>query len=151
MTLTELRGALWAGGVRLGHNGESLRVEAPVGALTDELQASLRQHKAALLALPVHELNAPVPVGSLTLAQFAGSGRVVAVFSDVLDCEVVFAADNAAVPEGEMRLVYRARELAAVWGADSSIRPDTLRLLHEVKTHFGGDVEAEEASEQAHG
>lgn len=78
-------------------------------------------------------------MGRMTLAQFAGSGRVVVIYSDVLGEEVLLAADNARLPEGETRPVYRARELAglAEWSADG------LRLLHEVKARFGAEIEAE--------
>ena len=94
-------------------------------------------------ARAVRDAAKAVPSGHMTLAQFAGSGRQVVIFSDVLDCEVVFAADNARVPDTETRPVYRARELAVVWGEDGSISADGLRLLHEVKTRFGREVEDE--------
>ncbi len=91
------------------------------------------------------ELSPKSPTTSgVPLAQFAGSGRVVAIYSDVLGEEAVFAADNARLPEGETRPVYRARELVVIWGEDGSISAEGLRLLHEVKTRFGAEIEAEE-------
>jgi len=81
-----------------------------------------------------------VPTAYMTLSQFAHSRRVVVIYSDVLGEEVLFAADNARLPETETRPVYRARELAVIWGEDGSISADGLRLLHEVKTRFAGDV-----------
>jgi len=80
------------------------------------------------------------PAGSLTLAQFAGSGRVVVIYSDVLGEEVIFAADNARLAPEEARPVYRARELAVIWGEDGSISAAGLRLLHEVKVRFASEV-----------
>jgi len=75
----------------------------------------------------------------VTLAEFAGSRRTVCLYSDVLGEEVIFAADNARLAPEEARPVYRARELAVIWGEDS-ISADGLRLLHEVKVRFGGEV-----------
>ncbi len=89
-----------------------------------------------------------VPSGKLTLAQFARSGRTVRLHSEVLGVELVFAADDAYVPDTETRTVYRARELAAVWGEDGSISAEGLRLLHEVKTRFEGEILAEENGEE---
>lgn len=80
-----------------------------------------------------------VPAGTLTLAQFAGSGRTEQVYSDVLGEEVLFAADNAHVPDTETRIVYQSRELALLLDAT----PEGLRLTHEVKKWFGGEIEAE--------
>lgn len=74
-----------------------------------------------------------------TLSQFAGSGRVIVIYSATLEEEIIFAADNARLPEGEVRPVYRARELRGLtdWSAEG------LRLLHETKTRFGAPVEIE--------
>lgn len=80
------------------------------------------------------------PISSLTVAEFAVSRRIVRVWSDVLSEEILFAADNARVAGTEERVVYRARELAALWGKDGDIMPDTLRLLHETKKVFAGEV-----------
>jgi hypothetical protein len=63
-----------------------------------------------------------------------------AFWSSVLDQEVLFAADDVRVADTGERVVYRARELAAVWGKDGDITPEALRLLHETKKVFGGEV-----------
>lgn len=86
-------------------------------------------------------------VGGLTLAEFAASGQIVRIWSDVLNEEVLFAADNARVADTEERVVYRARELAVVWGENGDITPDALQRLHEIKKVFDGEVQAGEADE----
>ncbi len=103
----------------------------------EELRA-MRQAQAA--AKPTDVSPKSPKTSGVTLAQFAGSGRVVVIYSDVLGEEVVFAADNAPVSVAEPRPVYRARELAVIWGEDGSISADGLRLLHEVKTRFASEV-----------
>ncbi len=49
MTPDELLTAIHARGVTLAANGDRLKVDAPVGSLTDELRAELKRHKAVLL------------------------------------------------------------------------------------------------------
>ncbi len=80
----------------------------------------------------------------MTLAQFADSGRTVRLYSDALGEEVLFAADNALLPAAGTSPVYRARELAVIWGEGNGMSAEGLCLLHEVKTRFGGEVENEE-------
>ncbi len=70
----------------------------------------------------------------MTVADFAASGRVLRVYSDVLLEEVLIAADNAALAPGERRTVYQASELPALL----DITPEGLRLLHRVKAAFPG-------------
>lgn len=76
------------------------------------------------------------PVGRLPLAQFAGSRRVVRIYSEVLACEIFLAADNALLLDTGSRQVYRARELMQLLHCSQ----DGLRLLHEVKTCFGAEI-----------
>ena len=47
----------------------------------------------------------------LTLDDFASLGRVLRIYSRVLNEEVLSAADNAVLAESETRTVYRARAL----------------------------------------
>lgn len=92
-------------------------------------------------ALPVTPATVVSTPRRETLAEFATSGRIVRLWSDVLGQEVVFAADNAdaaKLPPGVP--VYFARELAALWGEDGNIRPSYLRRIHEAKTMFDGDI-----------
>ena len=51
MTAVEVLTTLRHHGVTLPPSGDRLRVDAPQGALTDDLQQALREHKAALLDL----------------------------------------------------------------------------------------------------
>ena len=66
MTATALLDELRTKGVHLTIEGEHVAVDAPKGALTDDLRQAIRQHKAALLALlaqpmPVHDAPATAP------------------------------------------------------------------------------------------
>jgi TubC N-terminal docking domain len=67
MTLTELLDELNARGVVLKVNGDRLIAHAHKGSLTPELQADLKQHKAALIALL--SLQAPEQL-DLVIPQF---------------------------------------------------------------------------------
>ena len=51
MTTDELVAETNRLGIALTSNGEKLRVEAPIGALTDELRQALGEHKTEILAL----------------------------------------------------------------------------------------------------
>src|SRR5262245_17308221 len=51
MTATGILDSLWARDITLALNGDNLRVDAPVGALTDEDRQAIRNHKTELLAL----------------------------------------------------------------------------------------------------
>ena len=72
----------------------------------------------------------------LTVDDFANSGRVLRIYSGVLNVEVLLAADNAVLSEDEVRTVYRASELTELL----DITPEGLRLLHEIKGVFPGSV-----------
>lgn len=66
MTPIELVTVLHTAGCRLIPEGEHIRVQDPQHALTDDLRAATREHKAALLALlsqpaPAHDATATEP------------------------------------------------------------------------------------------
>src|SRR5215471_14258819 len=66
MTPSELAATLTTARCRLIPEGETLRVQDPQHALTDDLRQAIREHKAALLALlaqptPVHDATTPTP------------------------------------------------------------------------------------------
>ncbi len=78
------------------------------------------------------------PLGSMTLDEFAHSGRVARIDSAALGCVVLFAADNAdeAAIANAGCVVYRVRELRHLL----DVTPDHLRLIHETKARFDGEV-----------
>ncbi|HHY94540.1 MAG TPA: hypothetical protein GX513_05965 [Firmicutes bacterium] len=51
MTPSDLLAGLKGRGITLQPEGDALRYSAPKGAMTDDLRAAIREHKAALLAL----------------------------------------------------------------------------------------------------
>jgi hypothetical protein len=73
----------------------------------------------------------------MRLDDFACAGLVVTVWSEVLGERVTFASDNARVDPGELRPVYRARELRALLGLSD---PGELRRIHAVKRTFRGSI-----------
>ncbi len=109
--------------------------------------SALEQLRARRAAAPPAVRAGPLAgtAAGLTLAALAGSGRVLAVHSDVLGEPVLLAGDGADLglwlltrPERRGCLVYRARELALLLDAG----PDGLRRVHEAKRLFGGEVVA---------
>lgn len=88
------------------------------------------------------QLPTPGAVAAMTLKEFARAGLKVRVHSQVLGCDVLFVSDN--VPDNEIDArglpVYRAHELRKL--ALMKPQPHSLRCIHEVKTVFGGTVEA---------
>jgi hypothetical protein len=73
----------------------------------------------------------------MRLDDFARAGLVVTVWSKVLGERIILASDNARVDPGELRTVYRARELRALLGLSD---PAELRRIHEVKRTFRGTI-----------
>ena len=72
----------------------------------------------------------------MPLDKLAQSGIYREIHSKVLDQRVIFAADNAEVPEDTPLIVYRAAEMREINGAS----PEMLRAAHEVKKAFDGEV-----------
>jgi len=71
---------LAARGVILSSNGDQLDIDAPSDVLTDELLATLREHKAELLALLRSEPTERRPIGTLARP------RVVRGTRALIDC-----------------------------------------------------------------
>ena len=81
------------------------------------------------------------PAGSMTLDDFARSGRVLHIWSDVLVEVVVFAADDAQIEidaDGHYKghVIYRAAELGLLLKA----AVETVRIMHIVKKEVGGKI-----------
>jgi hypothetical protein len=74
-----------------------------------------------------------VEVEVMSFPQFAGSGLVVHVESEVVGEAVLFAADAYRAVPGDP-IAYGARELAVLCGA----APELIRLVHAVKRTFPG-------------
>ena len=87
---------------------------------------------------PEHpELDAPtLDIEAMRLSAFAVSGLVREIRSRVLDEHVLFAADNAVLPQDNRLVVYRACELKEIVGQ----LPDHLRAIHAVKKQLDGEV-----------
>ena len=95
----------------------------------DELTNLVRQrfrevpeNDAALLEMP--------------LSQFAQSGICREVHFKVLYERILFAADNAEVPEDTPLIVYRVAELREFLGAS----PEMLGAVHQLRKNFDGEV-----------
>jgi hypothetical protein len=72
----------------------------------------------------------------MPLDKLAQSGIYREVHSKALDERVIFAADNAEVPDDTPLIVYRAAEMRELLGAS----PEMLRAAHQVKKNFDGEV-----------
>jgi hypothetical protein len=115
--------------------------------LCEQIDAAYRAgdidlEKADELTNRVRERSREVPENEdaalleMPLSQFAQSGICREIHSKVLDERVIFAADNAEVPEDTPLVVYRAAELRELLGAT----PEKIRAVHEVKRSFDGEV-----------
>jgi hypothetical protein len=144
-------------GVEVHTDGDSLKIR-PAEAVPPKLRAELRARKPELVrhltapavadplggvspVLPCERAAAPsalvAEVCAMRLDDFARAGLVVAVWSEVLSERVIFASDNAVVDPGELRPVYRARELRVLLGMTN---PDELRAVNNVKKTFRGTI-----------
>jgi TubC N-terminal docking domain len=152
MDARELLAELAARGIEVRVAGEELEIR-PGGAVPAGLLAELRAHKPEVLlclapARPavadalggVTEASPSLLAGAacaMGLEEFARAGLVVDVWSEVLGETVVLASDDACVDPGELRAVYRARELQVLVGLREAWE---LRRIHEVKKTFRGTI-----------
>ncbi len=122
MTADVLLAELEARGVILYRIGEKLSAR-PKHACEDLIE-HIREHKAALLA------TVPWDRGS----------DMVRIRSTVLNgAEIYLAGDAATVPPQVNNLpVYTCSEIRKLTG----LSPESLRLVHETKTVFGGTIES---------
>jgi hypothetical protein len=141
---------LEARGVEFRVAGDDLEIR-PAEAVPPALLARLRAHKPEVLRRLVAPIVANAAGGvspaapselvaevcAMRLDDFARAGLVVTVWSKVLGERIILASDNARVDPGELRPVYRARELRALLGLSDS---DELRRIHAVKRTFRGTI-----------
>ncbi|HXO41693.1 MAG TPA: hypothetical protein VN999_09605 [Thermoanaerobaculia bacterium] len=152
MDARELLAELAARGIEVRAAGEELEIR-PSEAVPAALMAELRVHKPEVLrcltllrpavadalggvaeSSPSLLADDPCAMG---LEEFARAGLVVEVWCEVLGEAVVLASDDACVDPGELRAVYRARELRVLLGLSNA---RDLRRIHEVKKTFRGTI-----------
>lgn len=154
MTASELLQEVWNLGIHILPEGGQLRV-GPKRALSEELIAQLREHKAELLELldPNVGLRVDQALGgrltaepvsftgseilAMRLNDFAAAKLVIRVRCELLGESVIFAADNLCIDPGERCVVYRAKELQRLLG----LSDQEIRVLHHAKKTFGGTIE----------
>jgi hypothetical protein len=107
------------------------RATAEAAPASSQLLDALGGVRAAKPSLLVAEVCA------MRLDDFARAGLVVTVRSELLGERIILASDNARVDPGELRTVYRARELRALLGLTD---PGELRQIHAVKRTFRGSI-----------
>ncbi len=139
-------------GVAYSVEGQHLRLEAPRGAISDEMRQALKEHKPQIVELLCQRQRAPATgghcgepskagrVAEMTLEAFAEAGLILKVRSEVLGCSVLFVSDD--VPEAAIAgydiPIYRAAELRKL--ALLNPAPHSLRGLHDAKTIFEGTI-----------
>jgi TubC N-terminal docking domain len=154
MDARKLLAELAARGIEVRVAGEELEIR-PGGAVPAALLAELRAQKPEVLrclaparpAVAVADVLGGVVEASpsllagdacaMGLEDFARAGLVVEVWSEVLGEAVVLASDDACVDPGELRAVYRARELRVLLGLTGACE---LRRIHDVKKTFRGTI-----------
>ncbi len=150
MTAQELLEDLTHRNVAVTIQGERLRIDAPRGVFTEELRRMLSERKSELMELIRNRSageedgkageRAERQIAAMPLDDFATAGLTVRVWSNVLDCEVLFVSDN--VPDAELEgtdlPIYRTDELRKL--AILRPRPRDLRRIHDVKRVFGGAI-----------
>lgn len=116
-------------GLTLTPSGDRLGVEGP---LTDSLRQAIRDHKAELL----------LSATAAEVRRLLNERGWVAIESGTLGETVLFVRDRGAeAPEAYRGLVrYTLDELTELRGKD----PEGLRLVHEVKKVFDGEIQPQE-------
>jgi hypothetical protein len=162
MDARDLLAELAARGIEVRAAGEELEIR-PGGAAPAALLAELRAQKPEVLrclerpAVVVADALGGVAESSpsllagdrcaMRLADFARAGLVVEVWSEVLGGAVVLASDDACVDPGELRVVYRAREVLVLLGLTDAWE---LRRIHEVKKSFRGTITDASPADTSH-
>jgi hypothetical protein len=156
MNAASLLSDLQAQGVHLEVDAGALKYRAPKKAITAELLANLKTHKADLMAIlssqkdairPIDWNNHPdaPPTDPFTseAIQNIKAGKAVPVWSSVLEEWLWFVRDEKAkvrlVAEGCQVPIYTLGELAVV--VNSKLGPDGLTDVHAIKKKFGGDIQ----------
>lgn len=128
---TELLARLRDLGVEYEVCGEKLRLNAPPGAVSEELRATLREHKQEIVRrLQVEEAE----------ERFRAGKSVVIIWSGVLNEKVALVAKEEAkrlVPEG--LVTYTANEVCRLGAAN--LGAEALRIVHSAKKHVDGTIE----------
>jgi hypothetical protein len=140
---------LQARGVTVRAEGDRLRVRGP--KQPPKVSAYLRRHKPALLAAlsagPARIRAAP-DLAALRLSEFACAGAHLTVRLPALGGALVCLASDNAEMETDARghwreqVVFRAREWRHLYRlqAAGQLDDDALRLIHETKRTFGGEL-----------
>jgi hypothetical protein len=133
-----------ARGIILSADGDSLRFDAPKGALTDALKRELQAHKAEiarLLARPLGFLPLRGNGVAIASAHIRPDGRGwVAIRSAALGGEIVlWVRDGHVTVPAELAMLvrYTVAELDLLITAP----PEHLRAIHRLKKLFGSQVE----------
>ena len=110
MTTLEILFEVRSRGVRLETNGERLRVDAPVGALTPELKAALAANKPEILRHLVSSVETRLEAAGFRIGIDRATGSALLVFSQsdaeaVKDVATVYRADEVTLtPEQRQEL-----------------------------------------------
>lgn len=124
-------------------------VQTDLHAIPERIEAAFdrgtitREEAESLAQLAVDTARKlPADINKMSLSVFARSGQIRKVRSKVLGETIVWAADNAALPEENALVVYRAHELKALVGLD----PQALVAVHTTKKWLDGIIEPPEKS-----
>lgn len=106
-----------------------------------------RRQQASTCSAPSQGLPRPQDVLNMSMSQFAQAGLLISVRPSLFPGELIWlASDNASFEADKMghyqgRVVYRAREWRQLWGdTRRGMDEPALRLIHEAKKIFGGDL-----------
>ena len=160
MNATSLLSDIQARGVHLEVEAGALKYRAPKGAITPDLLASLKAHKADLIAvLSAHQRETelidwndhpdtpPATPFSRETIQDIKAGKAVPVWSAVLEEWLWFVRDEKAkatlIVQGCQSPIYTLGELAVVadMRLNSSFGPEDLKRVHAITKKFTGAIE----------
>ena len=142
MSLPELMIALEARGVAFALDGDSLIVRYPQGTLCEEDLGFLKAHKGEAIEWAkghtpsITEVEA---IEEMTLLEFASSGLLLTVLSDLHHEDIYLAADANAMARAPSRgQTYLPSELRLIDRLDS----EAWKRVHKLKRKIDGSVEA---------
>ena len=138
--------------IQLVRAGESIRFNAPEGAVTPDIREALKLHKGELLEAlsdwnthPEIPPSAPFDKDAMNAIR---AGNAVPVWSDVLQTWLWWVRDEKArqklLSEGCETVIYTLGELAVV--SEQKMGPEALKDLHQFKKTFNATIEPPEAS-----
>jgi hypothetical protein len=121
-------------GVDLTVDGDTLKIDAPAGVLTDDLRQAIKENKAEIISL-LRKLE------QARVERLLNEYGWVAIYSEALNETVLWCRDERVIIPTRWRgaVKYTLRELQTLT-SNPSLNAEGLKRIHRAKKEFQGKV-----------